>query len=191
MTKWWILAFTGILLAGIYQPALTGQGAVVAPVASPTAVPTPTTPPPVRLAIPALGLEAPVEAVAMDSEGRMATAQGEHDVAWYELGAKPGEAGKAVIDGHLDTPYGPSVFWNLSSLKPGDEIHVTGTDGSVRTFIVDRKQAFPDASFPMTEVFGPDPGKKLNLITCTGTWDRVAKNYSHRLVVFSTLKEGQ
>ena len=35
------------------------------------------------------------------------------DVAWYKPGPAPGEAGDAVIDGHLDWTTGRAVFWDL------------------------------------------------------------------------------
>lgn len=34
-------------------------------------------------------------------------------VAWYVLGPRPGELGKAVMAGHLDAKTGPAIFWRL------------------------------------------------------------------------------
>ncbi len=45
-----------------------------------------------------------------------------HDVAWFKLGARPGEEGNAVIAGHVDDQKGPAIFYHLDKLTKGDEI---------------------------------------------------------------------
>ena len=47
------------------------------------------------------------------------------DVAWFDLGFRPGQKGSAVIDGHSGWKDNrPAVFDNLSKLKNGDKIYV-------------------------------------------------------------------
>ena len=110
-------------------------------------------------------------------------------VGWYILGRKPGEEGSAVIAGHLDSPTGKAVFWNLSQLSVGDEIEVLGEKGEQLKFRVTETHEFKDNSFPLELVFKGKGKRELNLITCTGTYNSQAQNYSDRLVVFSELVE--
>ena len=53
--------------------------------------------PPVKLTIPALGVEAAVEAVGEDPDGTMSTPTHPDDVAWYQLGAGMGVPGNVVL----------------------------------------------------------------------------------------------
>ena len=126
----------------------------------------------------------------MDSQGRMDIPRKQQDVAWYDLGYKPGQTGNAVIAGHYDKADGSgSVFYKLSTLDTGDEIITQDGSGKELTFAVVRKENYPYDSFPLTTVFGSSDKKMLNLITCEGTWNKSTKNYSHRTVVFAELKQ--
>jgi sortase (surface protein transpeptidase) len=145
---------------------------------------------PIRLNIPKLGVTANVEAVALDIKNNMDVPQKVEDVGWYKLGVKPGEKGNAVIDGHYDDVTGaPVVFYNLISLQVGDPIETVDNNGKKLTFIVQKKANYAYNQFPLLEVFGQSNGKNLNLITCSGTWDKNNKTYADRLVIYSTLKE--
>ena len=145
---------------------------------------------PQSLAIEKLGVEATVESVGMDEKGRMDVPKGVMNVAWYNLGAKPGDNGSAVLAGHLDTPQGkPAVFYSLGTLKKGDEIKVTNSKGKKLIYVVEKIATYDTDKFPLVEVFADASGKRLNLITCNGTWDKNNKNYLKRLVVYSTLKK--
>src|SRR5215469_432543 len=81
-------------------------------------VPSPTTGPgiPETISIPKINVNATVESVAMDSQGRMDVPKSGDDTAWYSPGLRPGTNGSAVIDGHYDRVTGaPAVFWNLKN----------------------------------------------------------------------------
>ncbi|HEX8923730.1 MAG TPA: class F sortase [Patescibacteria group bacterium] len=142
------------------------------------------------LSIPKLGIEAPIEEVGMDASGAMDIPQKANDTAWYKLGPKPGQMGSAVIDGHVDWYSGPAVFFRLNELNINDIVRVTAADGKKYTFRITDKKRFDDKNFPIAEVFTKNDAKRLNLITCVGTFDKKTKNYSQRLVIFSVLVEG-
>jgi sortase A len=143
---------------------------------------------PKRLFIPKLGVSADVEYVGMDEKGRMDVPKNDDNVAWYEPGYKPGIKGNAVMAGHLDRSTGaPAVFYRLDTLEKGDIIRVEEADGSELEFSVTKKAVYPDASFPLVEVFGPAPDERLNLITCEGSFNRTSRNYSHRTVIYAEL----
>lgn len=142
--------------------------------------------PPMRLRIPTINVDAAVEQVGVDSEGRIAAPIKTDDVGWYKLGTAPGDAGNAVIDGHLDWYNGPAVFQRLGKMKVGDQIMVLREDGTQAKFIVDATSVMPyDAS--TDAMFTRSGPPSLTLITCAGTWDRQRGTYLQRLVVHSSL----
>lgn len=144
---------------------------------------------PVTLTIPKLNIEAESESVGMDNAGRMDIPKNVINVAWYNLGVKPGEKGNAVFAGHFDKPDGsPSVFYKLDTLVKGDTIEVTDQLGKTREFNVTEKRVVKTDQFPLQEVFGDTDKVRVNLITCGGDWDKEKKEYSERTVVFTELK---
>jgi sortase A len=145
---------------------------------------------PQRIEIPKFQIEANIESVGLDKDRRMDIPQNPANTAWYNLGPRPGMKGSAVIAGHKDNKDGsPSVFWDIKNLAPGDSITVTDSTGEEFTFLVTRIAEYEDSVFPLKEVFDASSDKPtLNLITCEGTWDTNAGNYSHRVVVYSELK---
>ena len=109
-------------------------------------------------------------------------------VFWYQKGAAPGQAGNAVIAGHVDRVGGdPAIFWTLSQLKIGDKLSIITLGQQELRFSVDhvvRYAANASSSDVLGAVFGPTTAHHLNLITCSGVW--TGNGYDERLVVFTT-----
>lgn len=144
---------------------------------------------PVRLTIPKINVSAAIDSVGVTGDGTMDIKQNPSDVAWYKLGARPGNVGSAVIAGHYGWDGGRgSVFNELHTLRAGDEIIVTDEQSATKTFIVrESRQYNPNADASI--IFRSGDGKShLNLITCEGSWNRSQQTYSGRLVVFTDLK---
>lgn len=145
---------------------------------------------PAQLVIPSIGLNAPVENVGIQSNGDLGTPQ-QHPwegVGWYNNGPRPGQAGSAVLDGHLDRPGGyPAVFWNLGKVQVGDMVQIIDASGKTLNFRVTRTAAYPPQDAPLQEIFGDAGGTYLNLITCAGTWIASEHQTTLRLVVYTTL----
>lgn len=141
---------------------------------------------PVRLKIPKIKVDAAIEYVGVTRQGVMGAPKTPHNVAWFNVGARPGESGSAVIAGHVNWYNGATgVFANLNKLKPGDKIMVRDDKGVNVTFVV-RKVHTYGLKDDTSEVFAPDDdGAHLNLITCVGVWDKKSKQYTKRLVVFA------
>ena len=147
---------------------------------------------PAHLIIPSIGLDAPVENVNIQSNGDLGTPMQNQweGVGWYSNGPRPGQAGSAVIDGHLDRPGGyPAVFWYLRNVQVGDTIMVVDTNGKTLRFRVTRTAAYPPLAAPLQEIFGDTGGTYLNLITCAGTWIPTQHQTTLRLVVYTTLMQ--
>ncbi|BCB02426.1 class F sortase [Bacillus sp. KH172YL63] len=143
---------------------------------------------PSRIDIPAIGVSTSIEAVGLKGNGEMAVTESFETTAWYQGGYKPGEPGNAVIGGHVDSRNGPAVFYKLNRLSEGDEIIVSNKEGEKRVFVVTNKKEYPWDDAPLQSIFGYSPASSLNLITCTGDFDRSSRNYSKRLVVYTELK---
>ena len=155
--------------------ALAQAQAIVAAAAAPS-----------RLLVPTINVNAPVEPVGMDSQGRMGVPSQASSVAWFKLGSAPGDVGNAVIAGHLDWTNGPAVFWYLGRLHRGDVITVVRSDGSSVKFVADSSTTVPyDSS--TDSLFTIDGPPSLTLITCAGAWDRQRGTYLQRLVVHAAL----
>jgi len=152
----------------------------------PPATPTPVPSLPTRLVIPAIGVNAPVEHVGLATDGGMDVPKQWADVAWFDEGPAPGQAGNATIDGHLDSTTAPAVFWRLGTLKPGDQVLVVLANEQTIAFTVREMARYPFDQAPLQRIFGPSTGINLNLITCGGSWDAFTKNYSERVVAYTS-----
>jgi sortase (surface protein transpeptidase) len=157
------------------DPALRAAQAIVAPAG-----------PPARLLVPSIKVDAPIEPVGLDAQGRMGTPAQASDVAWFSPGVTPGDVGDAVVAGHLDWTSGPAVFWLLGRVRRGDEITVVRSNGSRATFVTDATSMVPYDS-DTRALFTRDGPPSLTLITCAGTWDRQRGTYLQRLVVHASL----
>jgi hypothetical protein len=109
-------------------------------------------------------------------------------VGWYDRGPTPGELGPGVIVGHVDTYKGPSVFWRLHELKPGDKIEIKRADKRTAVFRVEVLKQFEQNKFPTAEVYGNLDYAGLRLITCGGTFNHKTEHYSKNTVVFARLE---
>ena len=141
---------------------------------------------PVRLKIPKISVNSGFEYVGLTSLGAMDVPKNPDNVAWFSLGSRPGEVGSAVVAGHSGWKDGESVvFDNLYKLDIGDKLYVENEKGVVITFVVHKIQTY-DSLTDTSSVFNSSDGKiHLNLITCVGTWDKMTRTSSSRLVVFT------
>ncbi|WP_212029809.1 class F sortase [Metabacillus lacus] len=146
---------------------------------------------PAFIEIPKLKVNAAIEAVGILENGQMGVPGDIQQVGWFQPGVMPGEKGNAVLAGHVDSKTGPAVFFNLGHLEKDDEIMVKDQKGKTLTFIVQKKESFPRSDAPIQEIFGPSDQKSLNVITCSGTFNRAEGTHEERLVVFTVLKENK
>ncbi len=145
---------------------------------------------PASIRIPSIGVDARIESVGLDENGHMAVPQRDENVAWYNMGFRPGEEGSAVMAGHYDTKTGaPAVFFRLAEVTAGDEIVVIDKQGRELSFRVKKSQLYDHDAVPMEEVFNTKGNSQLNLITCQGTFDDSAQIYSKRMVVYAERAE--
>jgi len=116
----------------------------------------------------------------LDAKGTAALSQG---VAWYELGARPGEIGNFVVAGHRVTHGEP--FKNFPKLRTGDKVNVE-TRSRIYTYVL--RNGGTDvivpftASWPLDSV--PDPARTeedptesvITLVTCSELFHTVDRS---------------
>ena len=160
-----------------------------------TTAPTPTTPSvpvaePVSVSIPAIDVRSDLLRLGLNDDGTLEVPPlaADSKAGWYTGSPRPGEAGPAVILGHVDSAeYGPGVFFDLGALHPGDRVEVARADGTVAAFAVDRVVSYPKSDFATLDVYGNTPGPELRLITCGGEFDASQRSYEDNIVVFASL----
>ncbi|MEJ2862520.1 class F sortase [Actinomycetospora flava] len=155
-----------------------------------TGAPLGTSSPPATLRVPAIRVDSPVGQVGLNPDRTMEVpaegSPGYDHAAWFRYSVTPGRQGPSVIIGHVDSAAsGPSVFYELGRLRPGDRAQVVRADGATVTFEVTEVAVYPKDAFPTDRVYGPTAGPELRLITCGGSFDRGAGSYRDNTVVFA------
>ncbi len=178
------------------QGTNSADGATGAPSAPParpdtdTAAADPAVAKPVSVGIPTIGVTSDLLRLGLNDDGTVEVPPlGPDDQAgWYERGPAPGDAGPAVLLGHVDSAeHGPGIFFDLGALQPGDEVEVARADGTVAVFAVDRVERHPKDDFPTIEVYGDTADAQLRLITCGGDFDSAVRSYEDNVIAFATL----
>ncbi len=146
--------------------------------------------PPATLRIPAIRVDGPVGQVGLNPDGTLEVpTEGSpafDHAAWFRFSVTPGRQGPTVVIGHVDSAErGPSVFYELGRLRPGDRAAVTRADGVTVTYEVTEVAVFGKDAFPTDRVYGPTSGPELRLITCGGVFDARTGSYRDNTVVFA------
>ncbi|MEV0459237.1 class F sortase, partial [Catellatospora methionotrophica] len=144
---------------------------------------------PVRLRIPAMSLDAKVDAVGIDARtGDFAVPPSVDRVGWYRHG--PGleaRAGSIVIAGHVDSAaQGRGAFFTLRTLARGDRLTLTDAAGHGYGFQVVGVEQFRKTRIPLERYFARDGAPRITLITCGGPFDESTRHYRDNIVVTAT-----
>jgi LPXTG-site transpeptidase (sortase) family protein len=144
--------------------------------------------PPARVRIPAIDLVTPPlqQLGRVPADKSIALPTQPERAGWFKDGPRPGQAGPAVIIGHVDWNHGPAVFFRLREMKPGEAVYVDRVDGSTQEFRVTAVRQVAKSDFPTDDVYAPDLQSSLRLITCGGQFDYQAHNYLDNVIVFAS-----
>lgn len=137
---------------------------------------------PLRLLVPDIGVDHEVVDVGLAADGQMDVPDDADSVAWYGSGPAPGDAGAAVLAGHVDFGGRRGVFWRLDELQEGHRITVT-VEAQEREFRVVSTQRYDKDDLPVRDVFRTTGAPRLVLITCGGSFDRAHRSYRDNVVV--------
>jgi LPXTG-site transpeptidase (sortase) family protein len=210
--RWWTAAVLLLLIgAGSLTLGLLGhQNRLPAPeaapqVASPPAVALKTPPSatqpvnmsvararsvPVALRIPAIGVSVSLGTLGLNPDRTVEVPTNYQQPGWFRPGPSPGEVGSAVILGHVDDFKGPAVFFRLGSLKVGDKVEVSLTNGVVAHFQVTTIATYLKTHFPAKQVYASHGYSALQLVTCGGAFDTRTGHYLSNVVAYTTLASG-
>lgn len=148
---------------------------------------------PVSISVPAIGVRSKLSYVGLNPNGTIQVPPLNdlpltNEAAWYKYSPTPGQVGSSIIEGHVDSArYGPSVFFRLGALKPGNRVDVTLADHQVAVFRVTGVRMYPKDHFPTSTVYGTTDYAALRLITCGGSFDYQAHHYRSNIVAFASL----
>lgn len=141
---------------------------------------------PILLRIPILNISSEIVHVGLTKEGVVEAPRDPKGVAWFTGSAMPGQIGTSIIDGHSGYKGNiQAVFDTLYKLKKGDKIYVTNEKGLDVVFTVRELRTYSSDTSPAEVFISKDDRSHLNLITCTGEWDKNKKSHTLRLVVFT------
>ncbi|GAC1398627.1 MAG: hypothetical protein NVSMB52_12170 [Chloroflexota bacterium] len=137
--------------------------------------------------IPRIHVRASLESVSLRAAKDVHAPFRWNDAGWYNRGPRPGDTGRAVIFGHLDSTCCPAVFWSLGTLKPNDIIHVSYLGAHSLSFRVMWQHVYSNSQLPTRWIFGPARQRGLVLFTCAGVFHRDGTGYDHKLVLYARL----
>jgi hypothetical protein len=141
-------------------------------------------PPPVRLTIPGRGVDAPVDPVGVESDGRMTLPDLVDRVGWYRFGPVPGEPGSAVIAGHVDDrEQGLGALAPLREATVDDEVVVTDAAGTSTRWRVVSRELIQKQALPLDVLFAREGPPRLTLVTCGGPFLPEFGSYRDNVVV--------
>ena len=140
---------------------------------------------PVRLRIPALHVDTPLQRLGVQADGTIAVPSRPDVAGWYERGPRPGQPGPAVILGHVDSHTGPGVFVALRTARTGTTVVVDRADGSTVTFRITAVSRVSKTRFPTDLVYAPTLDATLRLVTCGGSFDRARGSYRDNVIAYA------
>ena len=202
---WWFLLTAGmvcLVLGGVLlaQAASVAAGRNVGavplsrvasfPPAGPTfgsSHPAALVPPPTRLRLPRLHVDAAVVPVSVGIDGLLGVPANPRQLGWWSGSARPGLAsGSVVIDGHVDSAtLGLGAFFRLGEARPGDEIVLENAIGESSGYTVVARRSYAKTLLPLAEVFAPDVPPRLVLLTCGGAFDQATHHSADNIVVYA------
>ena len=166
------------------NPATNDPAVAESAVTTPAAPPVPewqTAPPPRRITVPKIELDTRV----MVSEIKDGTWEVPKFVAGYldGTGRPTKEGGNVVLSGHIQSLTSGNVFARIGELEWGDSVILYSDQGKFEYEITAKRIVKPDN----VDVTFPTDHATVTLITCTGDWDPISRDYTQRLVMVGKL----
>lgn len=141
-------------------------------------------PSPVRLAVPALGVDTAIDPVGVEPDGQMTIPAEVDRVGWYRFGPAPGDGGSAVLAGHVDSrTQGLGAMAPLREAAVGHEVVVTDAAGTATRWRVISRELISKQVLPLDRLFARDGPPRLTLVTCGGPFLPEYRSYRDNVVV--------
>lgn len=145
---------------------------------------------PRKINLPDINVDGCIMQVGIDQNNAIAVPNNIHLAGWYTNSVLPGQRGLSIIDGHASGKYNPGIFNKLGQMKKGNTFSIEFGDGSIKKFEVVSINSYTTEETTQ-KMFEPVNSAKsqLNLITCTGNYDKKTREYDKRILVVSKLVE--
>lgn len=138
---------------------------------------------PVRILIPAIGVDAEMVGTEKDEKlNTMAIDPSASTVSWYRERVIPGNEGNAILGGHNKWKGQKGVIADLGKLTIGDELTILYEDGTARRFCLESIFEYAYKTAPGNEIMSRDGPARITIITCSGTFNTVMGTSENRLV---------
>jgi sortase (surface protein transpeptidase) len=142
---------------------------------------------PIRISIPAIGVDARVIRLGLNPDRTIQVPSNLADAGWFQPGPEPGERGAAVIVGHLESSNGPGVFHRLRQMRVGGVIEVRLQDRTTLRFVARSMIRVPKSRFPTKLVYARTKEPTLRLVTCAGPLNPSTGHHQDNYIVFATI----
>ncbi|MER6408954.1 class F sortase [Streptomyces viridosporus] len=141
-------------------------------------------PPPRRVLVRDIGLDARVEPAGVTARGAVAVPEGPSTAGWYRFGPAPGsDRGSAVLVGHVDDDTGAlGEFAALYEVRRGDRVEVRRAGADPVVYRVVSRSTVPKDDLP-SSVFRRTGAPVLTLVTCAPPFVPERGGYLANLVV--------
>lgn len=145
---------------------------------------------PKRIVIEKIQVDSLIQRVGVDQHNKVAVPSNVHLAAWFTESVQPGKTGLSVIDAHVSGRSMDGLFKNLNQLTTGDEFRVERGDGKVLRYrVMETKTVLESESAEILFSQNSKTKSQLNLITCSGSFDRQNNQYTDRTIVSGELLE--
>ncbi len=190
------LLAAAVVLLGADHPGVAARAQPPAPAPAPPTptwtvvplTPAPAATRPVRVRIPAIGVDSRIVDIGVDGAGALVPPRTTEVTGWFAAGPVPGTIGPALLAGHVDSRAGPGVFYRLAELRRGDVVTVDRADRTSVSFVVDSTRRVRKTAFPTELVYSPKPVAMLRLVTCGGSFDPGARSYLENIIINATIR---
>lgn len=141
------------------------------------------------LRIPTQSVYSRIKELGLTTDGAVDAPWNVHDTGWYNGSIKPGSKnGVSLILGHTSGYSMPGVFKSIGEMKKDDIVEVERGDGEVVKYIVDKVEEYELDKIDMRKIlYEVEKGThSLRLMTCSGQYDSLNREYLSRTVVYTT-----
>ena len=148
-----------------------------------------------ELLIPSARLRASIVRVGITASNAFGAPDNPFVIGWWADGPAPGQSGNVLLDGHRDFRdsdgnLGTGVCWELPNTSLGDFIIVRDNDARQNyLYSVVETTSIPFDAPEGAAYLASSALSRLTLVTCEGSFDAGAHNYSNRRIVVAELED--
>ena len=148
-----------------------------------------------ELLIPSARLRASIVRVGITASNAFGAPDNPFVIGWWADGPAPGQPGNVLLDGHrdfrdTDGNLGTGVCWELPNTGVGDFIIVRDNDARQNyLYSVIETTSIPFDAPEGAAYLASSTVSRLTLVTCEGSFDAGAHNYSNRRIVVAELED--